>query len=208
MYDELLPVVSDERVAAVFRQLRAASQDRHLPAFRRHGSGWRTVAEAKLSPEQRGQLKLAVSAREAMFTALMTRLQAEIERAGLPGAIDVCRSAAPAIADEVSRLYHVQIGRTSWKLRNPANTGPAWAGLVLDEKPDTPRFVAARDGRLGVTLPIKLAAACLACHGPPERLDPGVRRKLQEMYPEDQAVGFQEGDLRGWFWVEAPAPKR
>jgi hypothetical protein len=23
-------------------------------------------------------------------------------------------------------------------------------------------------------------------------------------YPKDQATGFKEGDLRGWFWVEVP----
>jgi hypothetical protein len=32
-----------------------------------------------------------------------------------------------------------------------------------------------------------------------------VKEALAEHYPEDQATGFQEGDLRGWFCIEVPA---
>jgi len=27
---------------------------------------------------------------------------------------------------------------------------------------------------------------------------------LAAKYPMDQATGFKEGDLRGWFWIEVP----
>jgi hypothetical protein len=26
--------------------------------------------------------------------------------------------------------------------------------------------------------------------------------RINESYPDDQALGFAAGDLRGWFWVE------
>ena len=42
------------------------------------------------------------------------------------------------------------------------------------------------------------------CHGPVETIDDDVMAAIHEAYPEDQGVGFVEGDLRGWFWVEAP----
>ena len=29
---------------------------------------------------------------------------------------------------------------------------------------------------------------------------------LAKEYPADQATGFKENDLRGWFWVEVPKP--
>ena len=29
---------------------------------------------------------------------------------------------------------------------------------------------------------------------------------LKKNYPDDQATGFEEGDLRGWFWVEVGGP--
>ena len=39
--------------------------------------------------------------------------------------------------------------------------------------------------------------------GPAEEIDAEVMAALAEHYPDDQAVAFAEGDLRGWFWIEA-----
>lgn len=33
-------------------------------------------------------------------------------------------------------------------------------------------------------------------------LEPAVRAELRDRYPRDEAVGFTEGEIRGWFWVE------
>jgi hypothetical protein len=52
-----------------------------------------------------------------------------------------------------------------------------------------------RDGRTGYVEPIYVKPVCLACHG--GNVDPGVKAKLAELYPEDQATGFREGDFRG-----------
>jgi hypothetical protein len=41
------------------------------------------------------------------------------------------------------------------------------------------------------------------CHGPSESLAPDIKEKLATLYPQDQATGFSEGELRGWFWVES-----
>jgi hypothetical protein len=59
-------------------------------------------------------------------------------------------------------------------------------------------------GSLGVTLPITLAANCLACHGSPDTIDPVVKAALAAKYLKDQATGFKEGDIRGWIWGEVP----
>jgi hypothetical protein len=58
---------------------------------------------------------------------------------------------------------------------------------------------------LGALLPIHLKEQCVTCHGPAESIADDVREKLLELYPHDRAVGFKEGDLRGWFWVEVPS---
>ena len=57
-------------------------------------------------------------------------------------------------------------------------------------------------GRLGYLEPIYLQAMCLQCHG--SDLGSGVRERLAELYPEDRATGFAEGDFRGMFWVVVP----
>jgi hypothetical protein len=58
--------------------------------------------------------------------------------------------------------------------------------------------------RVGVLRPIAHQRVCAGCHGPEDKLDPRVRRTLNEFYPGDRAVGFHEGELRGWFWAEVP----
>jgi hypothetical protein len=58
------------------------------------------------------------------------------------------------------------------------------------------------NGQAAALLPIKLQAQCLMCHGPAEKIPLEVKTQLAKLYPQDQATGFQEGDLRGWFWVE------
>ena len=56
------------------------------------------------------------------------------------------------------------------------------------------------NGRSGYVEPILLQPLCTACHG--EKISKEVAIIIDEMYPEDQAVGFKTGDLRGVFWVE------
>jgi hypothetical protein len=207
LYDELIAQVSDATVRQMFERLRAASRERHARAFRRHSNGWRIVNAAELSAAQKAQQTLATHARDEVFKQLMARLSKELAADGPARAIGVCKQVAPEIARDVGQRRNVRIGRTSWKLRNPQNAGPPWTKLLLHDKPDTPRLAAGRDGRLGVTLPIRVATPCLTCHGPEASIDPAVRKQLRANYPDDQAVGFRVGDLRGWFWVEVPRPQ-
>ncbi|MEM1413165.1 MAG: DUF3365 domain-containing protein, partial [Pseudomonadota bacterium] len=102
----------------------------------------------------------------------------------------------------------VQLGRTSHRLRNPDNAGPAWATDVLKaylEQPSgwTPQAVDLGEGRAGYVEPIVTQPLCLACHG--AELAPEIRTALAEQYPEDRATGFEAGALRGVFWVTMPS---
>jgi Protein of unknown function (DUF3365) len=139
--------------------------------------------------------------------ALGGRLKAQLQAAGdgdLAAKIGVCQVAAPEIAHAVGAEERVRVGRTSHKLRNPANQPPDWAAAWVAERREEPAFAEGPDGSLRALLPIRLEAMCVSCHGPAESLSPEVRAALAERYPEDQATGFQVGDLRGWFWVEIP----
>jgi hypothetical protein len=121
-------------------------------------------------------------------------------------AISVCKDQAPAIASSLS-IAGVQMGRTSHRLRNPENSAPEWVVTVLqaylgDDQDREPRRVRLPDDRLGYVEPIETQPLCLACHG--ESLAPDLAALIEEEYPEDRATGFNEGDLRGVFWVEYP----
>jgi hypothetical protein len=168
------------------------------------GSSWRGVSEEELAPAQHAQLDRALAARDQLAATLMGELKSELEVGGPSGAVAVCRDMAPMIAEHVADDHGLAIGRTSHRLRNPDNLAPAWAESAVDDLADATRYFSGPAGELGVLLPIKLGAPCLACHGPAESMDEGVRAALAQSYPDDRATDFAEGDLRGWFWVEVP----
>ena len=150
------------------------------------------------------QKEFASEATDALFARLSTRLTSVISEDGPAMAISVCSKEAPEIAREVSEEFGVSIGRTSFKLRNSKNLPPDWATSLVESRIDKPQYVDLPDGGLGALLPIVLQPKCVTCHGPQEALADDVRMALKERYHDDQATGFQAGDLRGWFWVEVP----
>ena len=146
----------------------------------------------------------AIAAKDALFAKLSGRLMEVMQADGPVKAIEVCSQEANEIAKTVSEEQGVRIGRTSMKLRNPKNQPPKWAKKLFSEKPHEPQFEQLDEETVGALLPIKLQAKCLMCHGTKETLVPGVPEQLAKLYPEDQATGYTEGNLRGWFWVEVP----
>jgi hypothetical protein len=145
----------------------------------------------------------------ALLRAFQSRLQAALQEGlarGPEAAIDACRARAPAIAAELSPPG-VEMGRTSHKLRNPANAPRPWvapllARAVADPASARPERVELGGGRIGYVEPIRLQPTCLLCHG--EMLAPPLAARIRALYPQDQATGFRVGDLRGLFWVELP----
>lgn len=166
---------------------------------------WTTLDVAALDASALAAYERAQDARDAMFGRLLEALGAAMsEPEGSPArAIAVCRDLAPKIAQATSREHDLLIGRTSVKLRNPASLPPPWASPLGADMTPEPRAFAHADGSRAFLLPIRTLPTCLACHGPLETIAPEVRSALVEKYPEDAALGFAEGDLRGWFWIEA-----
>jgi hypothetical protein len=123
-------------------------------------------------------------------------------------AIGACRLKAPEIAATHTR-DGVRIGRTSHRLRNPVNVAPEWvepilAAYITEAAASGPRALPLPNGRTGYTEPIFIQAPCLTCHG--EAIEPAVATRIEELYPDDRAVGFRLDDLRGAFWVEFASP--
>jgi len=166
---------------------------------------WRALSNSDMTAAHRAQSAKAAAARDAMFGNLTRALMQAMGSAGPAGAIDACRIEAPAIATRTADERSVRIGRTSWKLRNPENVPPQWAHAFLDARPEEPTHALADDGTLGALLPIRMMSLCLTCHGEPGMIPADVQDELARLYPDDQATGFGNNDLRGWFWVEVPA---
>jgi len=165
---------------------------------------WEKVLPGLMTETQKAQQELMLTATNALAAELMGELTAALDAGDAGAAIAVCRGKAPLVATHVSEAYGVEIGRTSYRLRNPANVAPAWAETYMADLVEDPTYVAGPNGELGALLPIRLRAECQMCHGSAEEIDEEIMAALAEYYPDDLAIGFAEGDLRGWFWVEAP----
>lgn len=139
---------------------------------------------------------------------LFARLNELLVQGGPIEAIRICRAEAPAIAKEIGG-DGLEIGRTSFRLRNPANAPRPWAAEYVraaagNTAGETAPAVFDLGDRLGLLRPIGVMPACIRCHGRVEGIDQDVRRELSHLYPDDQATGFSPGELRGFFWVEVP----
>lgn len=159
------------------------------------------VPEDKPTQEQQDRM---LAAKDALFSRLSGRLMEAMGSGGPVAAITVCQQEAATIASEVSTAQGLQIGRTGVRLRNPNNVAPEWASDLIKANTDTPTFVKLSNGHSAALLPIKLQGQCLMCHGPKEQIAPVIQDQLTKLYPNDEATGFEEGELRGWFWIDLP----
>lgn len=166
--------------------------------------GWRRVEADDLDASGREMLDRARSAQKALGSTLKKELTTAVSEKSFSGAVEFCHSRAPEIAEEVADNQEVAIGRTSHRLRNSDNTPPKWAEAAVERKEARQYVYRGPDDELGYLGPIKAQGLCLNCHGKKDDLADGVVDKLDEHYPDDQATGFEAGDLRGWFWVEVP----
>ncbi len=142
-------------------------------------------------------------------SSLKQALQEAVEDGGLANGIQACSTLAPEIAEQNSN-DNWTIGRTSLKLRNPDNAPTDWQKLQLlamdkqpmvNGKPVEVWQVSEARGQpeFQYMSAIPTQKLCLNCHG--KSVTPEVQARLKELYPEDEATGFSEGDMRGAFVV-------
>ncbi|HXK56809.1 MAG: DUF3365 domain-containing protein [Gammaproteobacteria bacterium] len=151
----------------------------------------------------------------AFFEQLKGELQSSMKAGGPVNAIKSCQLKAPSIAHDISVSSGWRVGRTSLKLRNPANTPDAWELAVLKkfeerksagEDPQQIAYteVVEHNGKSEFRFmkAIPTAELCLNCHG--SELKPEVAAALDAHYTADQARGFKLGDIRGAFTLTKP----
>lgn len=150
---------------------------------------------------------------QTLGKTLKGELKQAMQAGGPENALDICHTRAPELAAQVSEEQGMQVSRVSLKNRNPV-TGKAneWQQKVLEdfearkaagEKPQQlvyAEVVEATDQHeFRFMKAIPTGEACLQCHG--TNIKPNVMEKLQSLYPDDKATGFEKGDLRGAFVV-------
>lgn len=150
--------------------------------------------------------------------SLKTELQTAMQTGGPLNALAVCQTKAPEIAKTVSESQQLQISRVSLRNRNPVMGVPSeWQAQVLNDfearkvKGEALESLVyselvenngKQEFRFMKAIPTE--AMCLTCHG--SDISPAIMTRLTELYPQDKAIGFKEGDLRGAFVVVKNLP--
>lgn len=128
-------------------------------------------------------------------------------------ALEVCNIQAEPIADKNSDLSDWTIARTSLKVRNENNAPDEWESTVLEQFEkrkitgevlkimDYSEVVKDGDKLLYRYMkPIPTTGLCLTCHG--ANISDEITKKVKNLYPDDQATGFNLGDIRGAFTLK------
>jgi hypothetical protein len=145
------------------------------------------------------------------FALLSKNLAEAIAKDGVPGAIGFCSEKALPLTASVDATLR----RVSHKARNPKNKADAAELEILDSyratmkagKAPEPQVRRNADGSETFFAPIVLAnPTCLKCHGAPGTdIDADTLAALSKRYPQDEATGFQMGELRGMWRITFPA---
>lgn len=183
-----------------------------MPAFwPSEGKGHSQASDevGQIDPSLEPYVQQAKEAIGSLQTALVKTLTSELKKSGPAGAIHVCRDEAQVITGQVAEEKAIEVGRTSHRLRNPVNAPREWTETFVQDGAGkkasevAPHVVDLGD-RVGVLQPINTLDLCTNCHGRDAELAPEVKAVLADAYPNDRAVGFAPGDLRGWMWAEVP----
>ena len=143
------------------------------------------------------------------FDTLRKSLTHAIGANGVEGAITFCNERAYPITDIYADT--VTIKRTSLRYRNPNNKPDTLEESILKEmtsgqtKMKTPQPIIVRDNKnaeVHYFKPIMMQGMCLNCHGKPNtQISESVISRIHDLYPDDRATDFKEGDVRGLWHV-------
>jgi len=163
------------------------------------------------------QLKAALERNKTLVKTLGKNLKKELSNAiqtgGLSAGVQQCNVSAPnlksaLISSELAQGQIIYIGRRSLKARNNNNHPSEWQRQALetfDKQQKQGKDIKAQyrivnhNNKKAIEFisPIATAGLCLNCHG--RNITPKIIEEINNLYPEDQAVGYQVGDVRGGF---------
>lgn len=146
------------------------------------------------------------------FLSLSTALKSKIEEGGIVGAVDYCNIAAYSLTDSIAQANNVILRRASNRFRNPSNKPNLSEEKVINTylvelsngnklKPQ----IIKENGEVHFYAPIETKPLCLSCHGEPGKfISESDYAFIKEKYPNDLAINFKTGDLRGIWSITFP----
>jgi cytochrome c553 len=142
-------------------------------------------------------------------------LNRALQEQGAEGAISFCKVRASGLTDSVGIMNNVIVKRVSDRARNPENLASteesgyiiAFSRQIENQAENQgqiwPILKEMKDDEVYYYAPITTNAMCLQCHGNPEKdLQEPVLSTLQKLYPQDQALGYEAGQVRGMWKIQ------
>ena len=167
---------------------------------------------AGLADTTEADISAARTAIQELAASLQTELKNAMQAGGPVAAIGICHTQAIPITQKVSAEQGLQVSRVSLGNRNPENIPNQWQTAVLEDFErqkaagkdpgslawsETVSINGGKEFRFMKAIPT--GPVCLACHG--TALSPEVSGLLADLYPQDRATGYNQGDIRGAFVV-------
>ena len=136
---------------------------------------------------------------------LVGKVKKAIKEDGPFEAIDFCKLKAYPLTDSLSKMHQAEISRVAIKYRNPDNEADEKEKKVINEyikqlsqNKELKPLVKEEKEIIHYYAPIKVESACLTCHGNPGSDIPDtLYNHIKNLYPDDLAIEFKEGDIRG-----------
>jgi len=159
---------------------------------------------------KKGLIKRGSKIAKLTASSLQKALKNAIKEDGLEYAIEICNIDALNITDSISESESVQIKRLAKKYRNPVNeTDSAESELFksyilewLGGRLLNPKIIPNKNGNPVYYNPIYVDKLCLNCHGEiGTNIDSKLAKLINELYPEDKATNFKQGQLRGMWSI-------
>ena len=156
------------------------------------------------------QIGESVSA--ALIQKLGSELKAQMITNGPIAALGFCNASAQTLTQEVSTRSHYNVKRVSLLDRNPINRANAQESAILNAWQNSlntaqplPPYEIRSDGNIDhYYKPLIINnEMCLKCHGSVEPQSE-LGRAIKAAYPNDHAMGYKMGDLRGMIVVDIP----
>lgn len=164
-------------------------------------------SDGEITEDQVQELRIIA---DEFTKTIKTVLVKQMQSGGVSAALNVCSDTAQMLTADFNALKGINVKRVSFKNRNE-NDYPDPFELqalkyfeemndkgILKEGSEYVKIVAENNGDfIRYLKPIFISDVCLNCHGDSNLFSPEVKALLNKNYPNDKAIDYKIGDLRG-----------
>ena len=148
---------------------------------------------------------------------LINYIQSSIQQHGVLQTLTRYSHLSPKVLEDAATETGWDIRQISPRNRNPKGSPDTWETATMVE---FEKRLAAGEPPINVykgsiiseggrkvyryMQPIMTQKVCLECHGKADQIKPEVLAKIKEIYPNDAAIGYSEGMMRGALSLRKP----